>query len=146
MLIRYYLSIVACVFLCCVGFICKVSASQISERDRGQELYLGKETLVGKIDGHTGALPAQLGKCVSCHTFVRQKVIQEEQAPFLNRISLLNPHARRGGPVSSYNKENFCNTVRTGIDPQYVTLRRAMPRYEISEVQCGALWTYLTDK
>jgi hypothetical protein len=83
---------------------------------------------------------------VSCHTFARQKSIQEEQAPFLNRISLLNPRARRGGPVFSYNQENFCKTVRTGIDPQYVTLRRAMPRYEISEVQCAALWIYLTDK
>ena len=134
-----------CLTVCCLC-IGPVAKSQLSERDRGKQIYLGEETVTGKIDGHISSLPSSLGKCVTCHTFDRQSILEVESAPLLNRSSLLDPRSRRGGPGFSYDKTNFCKTVRTGIDPQYVVLRRAMPRFEISEAQCSALWTYLTDQ
>ena len=135
----------ACVTVCCLC-IGSAAKSELSELDRGKQIYLGGETVIGKIDGHISSLPPSLVKCVSCHTFARQSKLEVESAPPLNRSSLLDPHARRGGPGFSYDKTNFCKTVRTGIDPQYVVLSRTMPRFEISEAQCSALWTYLTDQ
>jgi hypothetical protein len=34
--------------------------------------------------------------------------------------------------------------LRTRIDPNYVVLGRAMPRFEPDQGQCEALWAYLT--
>jgi hypothetical protein len=136
----------ALAIVCCLCAIGSVAKSQLSERDRGKQIYLGEETVIGKIDGHISSLPPSLGKCVTCHTFARQSTLEAESAPLLHRSALLDPHSRRGGPGFSYDKTSFCKTVRTGIDPQYVVLSRAMPRFEISEAQCSALWTYLTDQ
>jgi hypothetical protein len=137
---------VVCMIVCCLCHIDAVAENSLSERGRGQDIYLGKEVIIGKIDGHASSLPPSLGICVTCHASAKRSRLEAELAPRLNRSSLLDPRSRRGGPGFSYDKTNFCKTVRTGIDPQYIVLRRAMPRFEISESQCSALWAYLTNE
>jgi hypothetical protein len=61
----------------------------------------------------------------------------------LTRAGLLQGAARRGGPPSRYGADSFCRLLRTGIDPAHVLIVRAMPRYEIDDAQCLAIWNYL---
>lgn len=110
---------------------------------RGKNIFHGQEAVKGKLYGHSEALPAQLAKCVSCHAPAKTKS-KEKFAPLLTRSWLTETQARRGGPAYAYQKDSFCNTVKTGIDPEYVVLLRTMPRFDLSDEQCLALWTYLT--
>lgn len=60
--------------------------------------------------------------------------------------SCAKPGRARGGPPVAYEAATFCRTLRTGVDPAHVVLPRAMPRFEVDDVQCAALWDYLTQE
>jgi hypothetical protein len=51
--------------------------------------------------------------------------------------------ARRGGPPSRYDAHALCTLLQTGVDPSHVMVARTMPRFEIDNLQCEALWQYL---
>ncbi len=66
------------------------------------------------------------------------------RAPRLTHNLLLLPRARRGGPPSHYGRGSFCKLLREGVDPAFVMLSVEMPRYTIDDVDCQALWHYVT--
>jgi len=112
-----------------------------SSARRGERLFVGQEPLKGAIVGHDDALPAFASKCVNCHD-----PAASEKASYGSKLTpaaLLEAAARRGGPPSRYEARSFCRLLRTGIDPAHVLILRAMPRYEIDDAQCLALWNYL---
>lgn len=116
------------------------------EAARGERIFNGREALPARLDGHDTPLPSQLGKCVACHGGGRQTRLEAGLAPPLTANVLTRAIARRGGKPYAYDRESFCTTLRTGIDPQYVMMLRTMPRFEVSNEQCAALWSYLTEK
>lgn len=121
-----------------------VSAAQTpagSSARRGERLFHGEEPLRGAIVGHDDALPAHASKCVNCHDLAAGR--QAKYGSILRRAALLEAAARRGGPPSRYEAGSFCRLLRTGIDPAHIIILRAMPRYEIDDAQCLALWNYL---
>ena len=108
---------------------------------RGEQLFRGEEPLRGAIVGHDDALPAFASKCANCHDLEASK--KASYGSILTRAALLEAAARRGGPPSRYEVGSFCRLLRTGIDPAHIIILRAMPRYEIDDAQCLALWNYL---
>lgn len=114
--------------------------------DRGQRIFSGTEAITGKINGHQEPLPSQVAKCVTCHTPSARPQDSDQLAPMLNASWLQQARPRRGGPAFAYTRDSLCQTMRTGMDPEYVILNRTMPRFDISEEQCSALWTFLTEK
>lgn len=121
-----------------------VSAAQSptdSSARRGAQLFDGQEPLKGAIVGHDDALPAFASKCVNCHDPAASE--KANYGSKLTRAALLEAVARRGGPPSRYEIGSFCRLLRTGIDPAHIIILRAMPRYEIDDAQCLALWNYL---
>lgn len=113
---------------------------------RGERIFNGRETVPARLDGHDRALPAQLGKCIACHGTTPRSGIEAGVAPPLTGDALTSARSRRGGKPFAYDRQTFCSTLRTGMDPQYVIMLRTMPRFEVSEEQCRALWSYLTEQ
>jgi hypothetical protein len=103
----------------------------------GAELYDGRRALVARLRGHDEALPPAAARCINCH--------EGPQAigPALDGQLLLQKQARRGGPPSRYDELSLCRLLREGTDPAHVMLPRAMPRYEIGDADCAALWSHL---
>jgi hypothetical protein len=123
---------------CCAGDLS-------TDADRGRRLFDGREVTVARLPGHVDPLPQGLGACVNCHGNAKPSNLEARLAPALDRAMLLGWLPRRGGPMSAYNQDSFCRALRTGIDPAYIILARPMPRFEIDQAQCAALWTYLTE-
>jgi hypothetical protein len=71
-------------------------------------------------------------------------VVPTRLGPALSAQTLQTATSRRGGPASLYNQATFCRVLQDGIDPAWVQLKRAMPRYRLSESECRGLWIYLT--
>jgi hypothetical protein len=118
--------------------------------ERGQDLFNGAAALSGTIVGHTNALPPLSARCVNCHAAGSAGPASAASAPgsfgpLLTRRHLTDAVARRGGPPSRYDQAAFCRLLRQGVDPAYVLIARAMPRYDISDGDCQALWALLTD-
>jgi hypothetical protein len=121
-----------------------VSASQPSALAiRGEKLFHGAEGLTARLAGHATLLPPALGACVNCHDGAILSVLEPRSAPSLSCAAMRQVRPRRGGPAVAYEKEAFCRTLRSGIDPNHVVLGRAMPRFEPDQGQCDALWAYL---
>jgi hypothetical protein len=104
----------------------------------------------GRISGHSTNLPPEAIRCINCH---RSDLKAEKRgaakpassfAPLLNAETLTQPRSRRGGPPSRYDARSLCHTLRTGVDPVYIVMPSAMPRYEVSDDDCALLWAYLT--
>jgi hypothetical protein len=120
---------------------------------RGRELFAGTAALRGTIAGHAGALPPQGTRCVNCHAVGSAAPVAAPASgaqaasfgPLLTRHGLTQPQARRGGPPSRYDEAAFCRLLRTGIDPAYILITRSMPRYELTDADCRALWLHLTE-
>lgn len=112
-----------------------------SSAGRGEQLFRGEEPLRGTIVGHDDALPAHASKCVNCHDLAAGG--KAKYGSILTQAALLEAAARRGGPPSRYEAGSFCRLLRTGIDPAHIVILRAMPRYEVDDAQCLALWNYL---
>jgi hypothetical protein len=117
---------------------------------RGARLFDGTEPLAGTLAGHSAPLPAVATRCSQCHAGPGgpggPAATGSLFAPALDRGALREARPRRGGPPVAYEAATFCRTLRTGIDPAHVVLPRAMPRFELDDVQCAALWDYLTQE
>lgn len=144
---RLYLLFTIVILICMRGEAQDINqAPQPSQILRGKQIFQGKETVNGRIDGHSRNLPPQVAKCINCHAPAKGQKIDDQYAPLLNDRWLLQPRVRRGGPAFAYDQASFCKTIRTGTDPEYVILNRTMPRFDLSNEQCQALWAFLTEK
>jgi hypothetical protein len=110
----------------------------------GHDLFMGKAALNGRIRTDFSNLPTEVVRCKNCHAQSAGKDVPLSLAPRLNRQFLLEPRARRGGPMTSYDEQTFCRVLRGGLDPAYILVSAEMPRYEIDEGMCEALWKYIT--
>ena len=127
---------------------------------RGQALFHGEAPLAGRIVGHSVALPVGVARCMNCHETRSTAVSSAASAvaraspgvedavagrygPALDRAALVQARPRRGGPPSRYDMAGFCALLRSGVDPAQVMIPLAMPRYEIGDADCEALWRYL---
>jgi hypothetical protein len=117
----------------------------------GQRLFSGQTPMSGQIVGHRSALPLLASRCVNCHAAGASTSASDPQdvtssfGPVLSAKLLAEPVARRGGPPSRYDDAALCRLLRTGVDPAYIIIPRAMPRYELSDAECRALWLYLNE-
>jgi len=119
----------------------------------GAALWSGGLPLTARIVGHAHALPSAVARCINCHAGATAASAPsaglepaDGPAPVLTARHLRESRPRRGGPPSRYDAASFCTLLRTGVDPAAVLLPRQMPRYEISDADCGALWVHLTRK
>ncbi len=126
-----------------------------AQAQRGHDLFTGAAPLVGQIAGHTRALPPQSVRCINCHAPGSAVPLSGSApasalasatsfGPLLTRRHLTTAIERRGGPPSRYDAAAFCRLLRDGVDPAYVLIQRAMPRYTVSDADCRALWTLLS--
>lgn len=128
-----------CVLIGCVG-----AHAQTADIRRGERVYLGEADVSGHMVGHTTNLPRMALKCVNCHA--KDASVQKDKtgfAPPLSGAHLLHEKSRRGGPPSKYDLPGFCKLLREGIDPAFVVIDNAMPRYKLSLVDCESLWLYV---
>jgi hypothetical protein len=117
-----------------------VLAIQWRERAVGRELFDGTRTLNAHLDGHGDSLPPMASRCTNCHAGAQMI------GGVIDETTLTRPVARRGGPPSRYDEAAFCKLLRTGIDPAWVLLPRAMPRYRLDNDECSSLWTYVSNR
>lgn len=120
-----------------------VARTATTAGDPGQRLYSGAQPLTARLAGHSEALPPSATLCGNCHDLRPGQPSPSAIGPLLNGRSLLEARSRRAGPPSRFDAASFCRLLRDGIDPVQVTLRPVMPRYELSDVQCTALWSFL---
>jgi hypothetical protein len=109
-------------------------------RADGAALYEGRQPLVARVSGHEQPLPALAARCANCHEGA------QAVAPALNERVLTQALPRRGGPPSRYDARALCRLLREGLDPALVLVPRAMPRYDIDERACAALWAHLQSR
>ena len=115
---------------------------------RGRALFLGQAALSARIVGQDFILPAQASRCVNCHgaatrTAAASSIADAPGAPALTAAGLTTPARRRGGPPSRYDAAALCTLLRSGADPAHVLIFRTMPRYDVSDADCRALWLHL---
>lgn len=116
----------------------------------GSKLFEGDLALPARIVGQDFALPATASRCINCHGPARSDAASspataQRIGPALTRSTLTDAVRRRGGPPSRYDAGSLCTMLRTGVDPAHVIILRTMPRYDITDADCRALWLYLTD-
>ncbi|WP_323122062.1 hypothetical protein [Burkholderia alba] len=109
----------------------------------GRALFTGAAPLRGRLSTHPSDLPAGVVRCANCHAAGQDARVANSIAPRLNASWLGELQSRRGGPPSQYDRASFCALLRTGLDPAYVLINVEMPRYRISDRDCGALWQFL---
>ena len=125
-----------------------------ANRERGAQLFHGVAPLRGLLPGQDEPLPLEAIRCQNCHDLESATArapsspasaaeTVEAAAPRLGRNSLRRAASRRGGPASLYTEGTFCRLLRDGIDPTQIVIRRLMPRYELTDEECAALWDYL---
>lgn len=113
----------------------------------GRKIYQGRSLVPAFLPGQNRELPPYAARCVSCHQETRSSnsvIGISPLAPRLDAALLTESRSRRRGPKSRYELVTFCELLRTGVDPVGVLIEQTMPRYEISDAQCQALWRYLT--
>jgi hypothetical protein len=117
---------------------------------RGRALFDGSAALAARVHGQDFALPAQASRCVNCHLVPAVPAFAAsapaDGAPPLTAESLSTLSRRRGGPPSRYDATSLCTLLRSGVDPAHVMIQRTMPRYEISDTDCQALWLHLLER
>jgi mono/diheme cytochrome c family protein len=126
-----------------------ISSAGAEDAMRGQQLFVGEAPLAARIVGQDFALPTQASRCVNCHgataaTPGASGAATQPAAPALSAATLGDAVRRRGGPPSRYDAAALCVLLRSGVDPAHVMIQRTMPRYEISDADCRALWRHLT--
>lgn len=107
----------------------------------GAALFEGRTALTGRLLGHATALPSDAARCVNCHR--AGGAADAAFAPSLEGTTLTTLRARRGGPPSRYDADSFCRLLRTGVDPAWVQIPRDMPRYDLDDGDCHALWAHV---
>jgi hypothetical protein len=120
------------------------AASAHEEYMRGEALFRGNIDLHGRLYTHVVDMPPRVVRCANCHAVDDGPDVPRSLAPRLTHNLLLLPRARRGGPPSHYDRAGFCTLLRSGIDPAFVMISVEMPRYAIDDVNCQALWRYVT--
>lgn len=131
-------------------------AAPMRSEERGGRLFNGGMPLVGRIAGHAEALPFEAARCINCHSGAavdsRQRsarpgaVPGAASAPFapaLTRSRLREMVARRSGPPSRFDEASLCRLLKTGVDPAFIVIAQVMPRYEMTDADCGSLWRYM---
>ncbi len=109
---------------------------------RGYALYHGYLPMSGRIAGHTEGLPLAASRCSNCHDAVTGGGQTARTISPLTQASLTGNVSRRGGPPSIFDQQSFCLTLRDGIDPAMIQVSRTMPRFTMSDDDCGALWYF----
>lgn len=109
-------------------------------QEAGQALYEGSRPLTARLVGHEQDLPPQATRCINCHSG------SSAIAPALTPERLTRHLPRRGGPPSRYDETTFCRLLRSGVDPAWVLLPRAMPRYTLNDRDCRELWLALSTR
>ena len=121
----------------------EVSSATVRQSVTGQELFAGR----GGLNASIGAdrLDPQAARCSGCHGATGAGGGEGKTVvPGLRGPALTKAAPRRGGPASTYTRETFCASLRTGIDPAGVQFSPVMPRYEIDSRSCAMLWGFLT--
>lgn len=111
----------------------------------GRRLYSGQSSdeappLRGRLAGNPMDLPASATRCINCHAAA---TFPGASAPSLQGGALQRSTPRRGGPPSAYDKASLCRLLRDGIDPAFVVVEQTMPRFDATDEQCAALWSWL---
>lgn len=131
-----------------------VTAPSTAEGDRdtsaGRALFEGQLSIPARLSGHDVDLPPAASRCTNCH---RRDTAPPGSAgddtrsygPRLDVRGLTESRARRGGPPSRYDAAALCRLLRDGVDPAWVLIDRAMPRFRASDAQCSSLWRFLTE-
>lgn len=131
----------------CLGLACGPGQANPAWQ-QGRALFLGEQPLPARVGSGPGAtqLAPAASRCVNCHSApgIRGAGDTTRFGPALNAGWLQQLQARRGGPPSRYDASALCRLLQQGIDPAGVMLPQAMPRYQLNEQQCLALWTLLT--
>jgi hypothetical protein len=121
------------------------TASAQEEYLRGEALFSGIIDLHGRMYTHVADMPPAVVRCSNCHAVADGPGVARSLAPRLTHNLLLLRRARRGGPPTNYNRDDFCTLLRRGVDPGFVMISVEMPRYTIDDVNCRALWRYLIE-
>lgn len=118
------------------------------DADVGRRLFEGAQALPAQITGQGVALPVGASRCANCHGLqtAAPAVSATPIGPVLGPANLVARQPRRGGPPSAYGEASFCRLLRTGIDPASVIVDRRMPRYDVSDADCAALWRYVAQR
>ena len=146
--LRYWrgaLVVVACVWIgwqALTRYQTSVAAHDV-EIAQGRRLYEAAVPIRARLAGHNLDLPSAATRCANCHATAKP-IGQAGFAPALTATLLTESHRRRGGPASRYDAAAFCRAVRDGLDPNSVMIDEVMPRYDMSQEQCSALWFFLT--
>jgi hypothetical protein len=131
------------------ALLCAGAASG-ADASRGGALFDGGAALPARVHGQDFALPSQASRCVNCHVAPAVPAAAASAvavgAPPLTAATLTTPLRRRGGPPSRYDAASLCRLLRSGVDPAHVMIQRTMPRYEISDADCQALWLHLMER
>lgn len=153
--VRFAAAVVAVLVMCAQAYAGsaaptapKASAADVEDglQRRGGQLFRGDPPLPGRITGHALALPANAARCMNCHGVDATPTGSTSIAfgPALTHGWLTAAVSRRKGPPSRYDASAFCKVVRTGVDPAFIVVAQTMPRYEVDDRDCRALWAYLT--
>jgi hypothetical protein len=114
----------------------------------GQALFIGTRPLTARLAGHGFDLPQMAVRCTNCHRREDERcpaaASSQDFAPALGPARLTRPMPRRGGPPSTYDRAGLCRLLGAGVDPAFVMIAQAMPRYVFTDEECGDLWAFLT--
>lgn len=120
------------------------------EAARGRLLFSGEMSISSRVVGHGNSLPAEASRCANCHerpspgTSPASGAQRQVIGGALSSRSLLELRSRRGGPPSRFDAHALCRLLRTGVDPANIVIPSVMPRYDVSDADCEALWDYLS--
>ena len=132
----------AAVALALAAVTCSGRAAQPCEpADLGCLIFNGQYAIPARLRDDDRLLPGSTTRCINCHTRTDSA---GTFAPPLTPGYLFAATRRRGGPSSSYDPAAFCRALKDGIDPAEIVLRKAMPRYQISDTECAAIWHFVT--
>jgi hypothetical protein len=138
------------VVLCGGALGCRDGDAQL-----GRALFDGARPLRAHLAGQDLTLPQEALRCANCHERASPGSLPaaavgdggpDRFATVLSRVTLTQPLARRGGPPSVYDPGRLCRAMRDGIDPAFVVIPSSMPRYQLSETECQALWAFLSTR
>lgn len=125
-------------------------------RQQGEAMFQGKVLLPANLAGQEMILPVQASRCINCHGTVQknpwidpsvsQPPAEQTFASPINGAWLKQARMRHGGPESKYDQPALCKLLREGVDPGHVMISTTMPRYNLTDAQCAALWAYLSTK
>jgi hypothetical protein len=113
---------------------------------QGDKLFSGATALHGRLYTQSDEMPSAVVRCANCHSHGRSEAVAYTNAPRLTREWLVEDRRRRGGPKSHYDTQKFCALLRTGVGPDHIVINVEMPRYVLTDEECGSLWAFLTDK